>query len=94
MPTQILTKWFNESDLNDTPTVGGKGASLGEMFQKLSQLGVKVPNGFTLTTDAFSKFVNSEIPEGTWNNVGAQKEVEDLRESVIQCNRLADALEI
>ena len=94
MPTQVLTKWFNESDLNDTPTVGGKGASLGEMFQKLSQLGVKVPNGFTLTTDAFSKFVNSEIPEGTWNNVGAQKEVEDLRESVIQCNRLADALEI
>ena len=58
-----LTKWFEETRIQDTPDVGGKGASLGEMFQKLSESGVKVPNGFTLTTGAFSQFVNSEIPE-------------------------------
>ena len=65
-----LTRWFSESRIEHTPTVGGKGASLGEMFQNLSALGVRVPNGFTLTTEAFHRFISSKIPSATWNNVG------------------------
>ena len=70
MLSGALAKWFEEASMEDTNSVGGKGASLGEMYQKLSGIGVKVPNGFTLTTEAFRDFVNADIPEATWDNVG------------------------
>ncbi|ADV50240.1 phosphoenolpyruvate synthase [Cellulophaga sp. E16_2] len=44
---------FNEIDINDVPTVGGKNASLGEMFQKLTSKGVKIPDGFATTSEAY-----------------------------------------
>ena len=71
MASAKLAEWFSNADMKDVATVGGKGAALGEMFQQLSKIGVKVPNGFTLTTDAFKQFINAEIPDSTWNNVGA-----------------------
>ena len=89
-----LCQWFEDSDMSDTLTVGGKGASLGEMYQQLSKLGVKVPNGFTLTTSAFQKFISADIPDKTWNNVGSPEELEDLRKTAIECNTLAGALEV
>jgi pyruvate,water dikinase len=48
---------FNEVDINDVPTVGGKNASLGEMFQKLTSKGVQVPDGFATTADAYWDFL-------------------------------------
>lgn len=39
--------------LDDVPRVGGKNASLGEMIGELSPLGVRVPDGFALTAEAF-----------------------------------------
>ena len=89
-----LAKWFNEADMNDTATVGGKGASLGEMFQKLTSIGVMVPNGFTLTTEAFRRFISAAIPEATWKNVGAPEDVEALRSAAIKAKTLKQALEI
>ena len=94
MPNAKLAEWFADADMNDTATVGGKGASLGEMFQKLSGIGVKVPNGFTLTTAAFKQFVEAEIPETTWNNIGAPEDIEELRNAAINCSTLASALEV
>ena len=94
MPNAKLAEWFADADMNDTATVGGKGASLGEMFQKLSGIGVKVPNGFTLTTAAFKQFVEAEIPEPTWNNIGAPEDIEELRNAAINCSTLASALEV
>ncbi len=46
-------KFFNEFGIDDVPLVGGKNASLGEMYQKLSDQGVRVPNGFATTADAY-----------------------------------------
>ena len=89
-----LTKWFEETRIKDTSKVGGKGASLGEMFQKLSKSGVKVPNGFTLTTEAFSRFINSKIPEKTWDNVRNPEGVEDIRNEAIRAKSLSEALEV
>ncbi|OWW25424.1 phosphoenolpyruvate synthase [Zobellia sp. OII3] len=48
---------FNEIDINDVPTVGGKNASLGEMFQKLTSKGVQVPDGFATTAEAYWHFL-------------------------------------
>ena len=46
-------KFFKELNNEDVAIVGGKNASLGEMFQELALKGVKVPNGFAITTDAY-----------------------------------------
>ena len=46
-------KFFKELSNDDVSMVGGKNASLGEMFQELALKGVKVPNGFAITTDAY-----------------------------------------
>ncbi len=45
--------WFNELTIDDVPIVGGKNASLGEMYQNLTSQGVKVPNGFAITAKAY-----------------------------------------
>ena len=94
MPDTKLAEWFANANMSDIATVGGKGASLGEMFQKLSGIGVKVPNGFTLTTAAFNQFIEAEIPDTTWNNIGAPEDIVDLRNAAINCSTLASALEV
>lgn len=45
--------WFNKLRISDVPLVGGKNASLGEMYQKLQPMGVIVPNGFAITAKAY-----------------------------------------
>ncbi|WP_153940761.1 PEP/pyruvate-binding domain-containing protein [Acidithiobacillus thiooxidans] len=46
-------RFFNEIHIEDVSLVGGKNASLGEMFQELTALGVRVPNGFAVTAEAY-----------------------------------------
>ena len=50
-------RWFKELTIKDVPLVGGKNASLGEMYQKLKKKGVPVPNGFALTASAYREFL-------------------------------------
>ncbi len=50
-------KNFSEISIDDVPTVGGKNASLGEMYNKLSSKGIRVPDGFATTAFAFQKFL-------------------------------------
>ena len=52
MPKTEYIRWFRELSLTDLPLVGGKNASLGEMFQQLTPLGVRVPDGFAVTAPA------------------------------------------
>jgi len=49
---------LSEVQLTDLELVGGKNASLGEMIQNLSKLGVNIPGGFALTVDAYWQFIN------------------------------------
>jgi len=51
-------KHFDEIGIQDIPQVGGKNASLGEMYNKLTSQGLKVPNGFTTTSDAYWNFLD------------------------------------
>jgi pyruvate,water dikinase len=46
-------RWFSEIGIVDVPLVGGKNASLGEMVRELGGQGVRVPNGFAITADAY-----------------------------------------
>jgi len=47
-------KFFKEIGIDDVPLVGGKTASLGEMYRELNSQGVKVPNGFAITAEAYN----------------------------------------
>ncbi len=49
--------WFEEIGIRDVPLVGGKNASLGEMYRELAKKGVKVPNGFAVTAEAYRTFL-------------------------------------
>ena len=46
-------RFFKKLKLSDVPMVGGKNASLGEMYRQLTDKGIKVPNGFATTADAY-----------------------------------------
>ena len=52
-------KRFDQISMDDIATVGGKCASLGEMYCSLSGLGVLVPNGYAITTDAYRHYMRS-----------------------------------
>lgn len=58
MQAETLVRWFDEIDLADIPLVGGKNASLGEMYQHLRPLGVRVPYGFAVTAAAYRHFLS------------------------------------
>ena len=52
--------WFNEVGMNDVDQVGGKNASLGEMLSNLTEVGIRVPNGFATTAAAYRDFIHQE----------------------------------
>ncbi|HEC06224.1 MAG TPA: phosphoenolpyruvate synthase, partial [Thiolapillus brandeum] len=51
--TRNLIRWFEELSIDDVPLVGGKNASLGEMYQQLTPKGILIPNGFAVTAGAY-----------------------------------------
>jgi len=51
MPRYI--RWFSQLGAADVASVGGKNASLGEMVSRLAPAGIKVPNGFAITAEAY-----------------------------------------
>jgi pyruvate,water dikinase len=53
MPSKDYVRWFSDIRVSDVALVGGKNASLGELYATLSQEGVRVPNGFALTAAAY-----------------------------------------
>ena len=59
MSTPRFIKWFAELRIEDIPLVGGKNASLGEMFRELATQGVKVPDGFAVTAEGYRHFLSA-----------------------------------
>ncbi len=57
MSKEPLILWFEEISIKDVPLVGGKNASLGEMYRNITSKGVKVPNGFAVTAAAYRYFI-------------------------------------
>ncbi|MEC7860981.1 MAG: phosphoenolpyruvate synthase, partial [Pseudomonadota bacterium] len=71
--TKKYIKKLNEINIEDIELVGGKNASLGEMIGNLTNLGIKVPDGFATTSDAYRDFIEH-------NNLGSRinKALENL----------------
>jgi pyruvate, water dikinase len=50
--------WFEDISIKDIPLVGGKNASLGEIYTNLTKLGIDIPNGFAVTAYAYRNFLD------------------------------------
>ena len=53
----MWVRWFSELSIDDVPKVGGKNASLGEMIRELAPKGIRIPDGFAVTADAYRAFL-------------------------------------
>lgn len=63
MTTRYI-RWFRELGLADIPIVGGKNASLGELYRELVPHGIRVPDGFAVTADAYRRVLSSSELDG------------------------------
>jgi pyruvate, water dikinase len=78
-----FTKHFSEINIKDISSVGGKNASLGEMYASLSSKGILVPEGFAVTAEGYQQFLHEnklrpilfdlleEIDTNTFSNLSA-----------------------
>jgi pyruvate,water dikinase len=66
--TPKYVRWFAELGLGDVPAVGGKNASLGELYRALTAEGVLVPNGFATTAEAYR---DALAAAGAWDRLHA-----------------------
>ena len=67
---------FNQIGIKDVAKVGGKNASLGEMYRNLTKKGVRVPSGFATTSEAYWYFIESSDLR---DKIGAILEGLDIR---------------
>jgi pyruvate,water dikinase len=61
--------WFDQLGIEDVPLVGGKNASLGEMYRNLTPKGVRIPNGFAVTAYAYRYLLEK---------TGAKEKIKDI----------------
>ena len=95
MPNSIL--WFSQIDKNDTNSVGGKAANLGE----LTRAGLPVPNGFTVTAGAYFNFIEASnlkekikflLEKVDINNSNLLNETSSLIKKSIEASKLPESL--
>ncbi len=96
----LWIKKFSEIGIDDIPQVGGKNASLGEMFRELSTKGVKVPDGFAITAAGYWHFlretgldkeINKQLVDLDAKNLAElQKRGAKIREAVVSATLPAD----
>ncbi|WEK35458.1 MAG: phosphoenolpyruvate synthase [Candidatus Pseudobacter hemicellulosilyticus] len=82
---------LHEVGMNDLELVGGKNASLGEMLQNLTKLGVNIPGGFVITVHAYNQFVEHNGLAGTIRKLVKEIDydnVESLRRAGLQIRNL------
>ena len=98
----IYIKNLAELNSQDLPDVGGKNASLGEMIQNLSSLGVTVPGGFATTSQAFQLFlaennlkqeIDQRLDALDVDDIGALKKCGEKIRGMVLNSRLPDQLE-
>ncbi|MFW6227227.1 MAG: PEP/pyruvate-binding domain-containing protein, partial [Bacteroidota bacterium] len=70
---------FGELDNSNVSTVGGKNASLGEMFRQLSSKGINIPDGFASSADAYREYIQQNEIEEKISNTLSEMDVEDSK---------------
>ncbi len=89
---QSLLLWFSEVGRSDAELVGGKGASLGELYRELVPRGVRVPNGFTTTACAYRRFLEAPVKPDAWLEAEEPEGMAKVRAAAVRGASLDDAL--
>jgi pyruvate,water dikinase len=66
--------WFRDLSIGDIANVGGKNASLGEMYRELTPMGINVPDGFAINI------------HGYWNTINSANKLDELKELMDDIN--------
>ena len=74
-------RWFKEISIKDAPLVGGKNASLGEMYCNLTKKGINIPNGFAITAKGYFDFLK-------------QGQIYDEIKQILESHNLKDVKEL
>ena len=85
-------RWFEEISAEDIPFVGGKNASLGEMYQALTPRGVKIPNGFAITAEAYRYFLREAKLDSTIHEILKDLDTNDLENLRQRGSRVRQAI--
>jgi pyruvate,water dikinase len=91
MPIRNDVQWFKDIRVADIPLVGGKIASLGELYSVLSREGVRVPNGFALTASAYRDALTAA---GAWDALHTLLDDLDKTHIDVLAARAADSRKI
>jgi len=83
-------RFFEEIGIDDVPSVGGKNASLGEMYRKLSDEGVRVPNGFAITAEAYRHMLETAGAWGPLHEALDQLDPTDVKDLARRAKRARD----
>jgi len=71
--------WFDEIGMKDVGLVGGKNASLGEMYRNLKSKGVEVPGGFAITAYAYKYLIKETGIENKIVEILSDLDVNDIK---------------
>ncbi|MFA5127449.1 MAG: phosphoenolpyruvate synthase [Patescibacteria group bacterium] len=88
MPSSKYISWFKDLTIKDIPTVGGKNASLGEMYAKLTAKGIVVPNGFAITAEAYRAHMKENDLEGKIKKLMSGLNARNVRDLAIAGNKI------
>ena len=72
--------WFKDCSYENKNKVGGKNASLGELYNLSKNLNFKIANGFAITTDLYNTFI-----ENNKYVIGAKCKLWDKKKDIIRC---------
>ena len=87
-----FTRAFSEIGAGDVALVGGKNASLGEMYRELRPLGIPVPDGFAVTAEAYRVMLEEA---GAWDELRRTLEglkPDDVADLAARCARARDVV--
>ncbi len=87
-----FVKFFDELNINDVPIVGGKNASLGEMYQKLTKKGILVPNGFATTSEAFNYFLEKAKLKDKIKEILSDLDVKNINNLMIRGKKIRELI--
>ena len=99
----MLSKWLKETNIDEVHLVGGKNASLGEMIQNLSSLGIKIPNGFVITADGYDTYMTHNNLFEKISSIMQEMDIEntdDLKlkgkqiRDLIQCGEIPEQMKV
>ena len=91
MQNQDQVRWFRDIRIGDVALVGGKNASLGELYAVLSREGIRIPNGFALSAQAYRDALTKAA---AWDKLHALLDGLDKAQVDVLAARAAEARKI